>query len=155
MSAFRRTFVLFIICCAKWVVAGEDSMPAPSPLQLEIRDLWQRAWAAKKASAPPGFLAGFQNEFDALARKYPDGIAEVDLSRANFQQSILDDEEAAMALYASVVQRFPGSKPAEQAARLAHRLSPAGKAERAAQLAAEQARREALLGQPAPELTGC
>lgn len=137
-------------------VLAEDAKPALPPVRQDLYELSKRSMEQRKAGATtPEALAAFVAEFDALALKYrnqPEAEAQITLSKASYLAFVLQDEAGAKALYASVVEEFPGTAEATQAARSLHALSPEGKAERAAAIAAAQAKREALLAGMAPNI---
>jgi thiol-disulfide isomerase/thioredoxin len=149
---------LFVALLLGWVasapLAAQDA-PAPS-VQTELQDLVAKVTAKLRTGARSAeALAPELAEFDALLAKHPEkneDNARILMTKASLYVQVLNDEESAKKIFAQVKENYPGTKSAANATRVLYELSPEGKAAVAAEEAAAEAKVQALIGQPAPEL---
>ncbi len=154
--AILRIFLLSVTLGGASALLADDDKPALPPVRQDLYELSRRSIEQRKAgSTSPEALAAFVQEYDALVQKYrgqPEAEALVLIAKAFYIGGPLQDEAGAKALYASVVENFPGTAAATLAARALHAQSPEGQAERAAAQAAGKAKQDALLAGMAPEI---
>ena len=94
-------------------------------------------------------------EFDTLLAKYPeknDDTARIALMKAVAHGQYLKDAVTEEKLLKEVVSKYSGTSPALTAEKLLFQRSPEGKAQAKAEREAHEAKRNALIGKPAPEL---
>lgn len=135
--------------------AADESAPLP-PYQVDLNSFLRRFIPKFRASQNSAAeILRDMAEFDTLLAKYhgqPEAQAAIEALRATFTLDYLKDEEAAKALYEGVRKDFPGTKGADNAARMLASLTPEAKAARAAKAAEIKAKKAALIGSVAPEI---
>lgn len=154
----RRTIVLLLLAAfgsALSALAADNGVPLP-PYEIDLQSIQQHVTAKLKANQRSAAeLAPLIAEYDALLAKYhgqAEAEAFIGVRRAGFTQFLLKDEAMAKALYEAVLKNFPGTKGADIATKMLALLTPEAKAARAAKLAEQNAKRDALIGNAAPEI---
>ncbi|AOS43330.1 Thiol-disulfide oxidoreductase ResA [Lacunisphaera limnophila] len=136
---------------------AQDAAPAPSPALTELQALVEKITTKLRAgSRTAEALAPELAEFDGLRAKYTEkneDTAQIAIMHAMLYAQVLNDEDKARTLLAALVADYPGTKPAEMAARVLEQMSPEARAAAEAAQAEREAKLNALVGQPAPALT--
>jgi thiol-disulfide isomerase/thioredoxin len=149
--------ILLLLPFFFFLALSAQDAPPPTPVQLDLRAVRDQVVAkAKAGERAPEQMAPLAAQFDALLAKYkgqPEAEAAILLDRAGFSRTILRDETEAKRWFERVLKDFPDDARATDLARKAlHSMTPEGKAEREAARAAAIAKREGLVGRPAPEV---
>lgn len=136
-------------------MAAANGAPLP-PYQIDLQSLRERITTKLETNQrSTAELAPELAEFEALLAKYhgqPEVEAIIAVNRAAFTLNVLKDEAKAKALYEQILKDSPGTKGANVAVRALELLTPEAKAARAAKLAEQNAKRDALIGNAAPEI---
>lgn len=163
----KLPFLLLVLCLVASLQAQTPALPAGpagatvaaparSPLLESFRDIAHRV--AEKYKAGQRTAADLAPEFadlDTLLARHPEkneDTARLANLRATIYLEYLRDEDTALKYYTAVVEGYPGTRPAEEAARRRARLLPEYKAEQARKMAERAGRIAAMTGQPAPEI---
>jgi len=132
---------------AQGAAAENIAQDVPPPV-AELQALFEEIQTREMSEA---LVAEFFERLDALLESYAgdrsEGVAQVAAARAFMVLQLRGDAEAARELFAAIATDFPGTETAGQIPTVLAQLD-----ELLANTAATEARTDALVGQPAPEL---